>query len=243
MVASTPIIGKNRARTADVGLRRPPISALLLYGGWKGHSPTDMADFAAEHLLGGFDTVRSSDLDSLNPETLSEVDLLLPIWTFGKLTRKQETALLDAVAGGMGMMALHGNASSFLDSRPHKFMLGGQFVGHPGGNEITYAVTFLGNDPLVEGLDDITITSEQYYLLIDPAVKVLATTIVDGGDLEWLRGVQMPVAWKRTWGNGRVFYCALGHSVDVLENASVSALLKRAVRWATAVSPPHRGGG
>ena len=207
--------------------------ALLLYGGWKGHRPAQMADFAAEHLLGGFETIRSRALDSLNPETLSEFDLLLPIWTFGRLTRKQETALLEAVAGGMGMMALHGNASSFLDSRPHKFMLGGQFVGHPGGNHITYTVKFLGNDPLVSGLEDVTITSEQYYLLIDPAVKVLATTAVDGGDMEWLRGVQMPVAWKRTWGKGRVFYCALGHTVDVLANPTITELLKRAVRWAS----------
>ncbi|HEX9659731.1 MAG TPA: ThuA domain-containing protein [Rhodothermales bacterium] len=206
--------------------------ALVLYGGWEGHYPVLMADFAARHLLEGFATVRSSDLDSVSPGTLSEFDLLVPIWTFGELTENQETALLDAVAGGLGMMALHGNASSFLDSRPHKFMLGGQFVGHPGGNHITYTVKFLGNDPLVNGLEDVVITSEQYYLLIDPAVKVLATTTVDGGEMEWLRGVRMPVAWKRTWGKGRVFYCALGHTVDVLENPSVSAMLKRAVRWA-----------
>jgi len=205
---------------------------LLLYGGWRGHSPKRVADFAANRLLGDFDVVRSRDLRMLHSDVLVDFDLLVPVWTFEKLTETQEADLLNAVADGMGMVAWHGNASSFLDSRPHKFMLGGQFVGHPGGNHITYPVRFLGNDPLVNGLEDITISSEQYYLLIDPAVKVLATSPVDGDVMDWVKGVQMPVAWKRQWGKGRVFYCALGHTLDVLEQPSITTLLSRALLWA-----------
>ena len=205
---------------------------LLLYGGWRGHSPKRVADFAANRLLGDFDVVRSRDLRMLHSDVLVDFDLLVPVWTFGKLTETQEASLLNAVADGMGMVAWHGNASSFLDSRPHKLMLGGQFVGHPGGNDVTYLVRFLGNDPLVNGLEDITISSEQYYLLIDPAVKVLATSPVDGDGMDWVNGVQMPVAWKRQWGKGRVFYCALGHTLDVLEQPSVTTLLSRALLWA-----------
>jgi type 1 glutamine amidotransferase len=205
---------------------------LLLYGGWRGHSPKRVADFAANRLLGDFDVVRSRDLRMLRSDVLVDFDLLVPIWTFGKLTETQEASLLNAVAAGMGMVAWHGNASSFLDSRPHKFMLGGQFVGHPGGNYVTYSVRFLGNDPLVNGLQDFTITSEQYYLLIDPAVKVLANSSIDGDDMDWVTGVQMPVAWKRQWGKGRVFYCALGHTLDVLKQPSITTLLSRALLWA-----------
>ena len=205
---------------------------LLLYGGWEGHQPERFADFAENELLGDFDVVRSRDLGMLCPDVLAGFDLLVPIWTFGKISDTQETALLNAVADGMGIVAWHGNASSFLDSRLHKFVLGGQCVGHPGGSDITYSVRFLGNDPLVDGLKDITITSEQYYLLIDPAVKVLATAYIDGNDMDWVSGVQMPVAWKRQWGNGRVFYCALGHTLDVLEQPSVTTLLSRALHWA-----------
>jgi type 1 glutamine amidotransferase len=205
---------------------------LLLYGGWRGHSPKRVADFAANRLLCDFDVVRSHDLRMLRSDVLVDFDLLVPIWTFGKLTETQEADLLNAVADGMGMVAWHGNASSFLDSRPHKLMLGGQFVGHPGGNDVTYLVRFLGNDPLVDGLEDITITSEQYYLLIDPAVKVLANASIDGDDMDWITGVQMPVAWKRQWGKGRVFYCALGHTLDVLKQLSTTTLLSRALLWA-----------
>jgi type 1 glutamine amidotransferase len=164
---------------------------------------------------------------------LAQFDLLVPIWTFGELDAGQEQALINAVAKGLGVLAWHGAASAFLGSRAHKFMLGGQFVAHPGGADVTYTVRFLGNDPLVEGLEDITVTSEQYYLLVDPAVKVLASSRVQGGPLDWIAGVEMPVAWTRRWGRGRVFYCSLGHTVDVLQHPSIHTLLRRAARWAS----------
>ncbi|MDD4881547.1 MAG: ThuA domain-containing protein, partial [Gallionellaceae bacterium] len=200
--------------------------------GWEGHDPDRIADFAEREILADFEVTRSRGLAMLNPEALNDFDLLLPVWTFGELEDTQEKALLDAVAGGLGLLAWHGNASSFLDSRPHKLMLGGQFVAHPGGNYITYPVRFTGNDPLVDGLADFSIESEQYYLLIDPAVEVLATTAIDGAEMHWLSGVAMPIAWKRSWDKGRVFYCSLGHSLDVLAHPTVSTLLRRAARWA-----------
>lgn len=211
-------------------MKKPRV--LLLFGGWEEHKPELCADFAEEHLLKGFDIVRSQDLNMLKSDVLCDFDLLVPIWTFGELSENQEEALLKCVADGLGMVSWHGAASSFLESRPHKFVLGGQFVGHPGGNHVNYPVHFLNNDALVKGLEDFTVTTEQYYLLIDPAVKVLATTSIDGGDFDWLSGVQMPVAWKREWGKGRVFYCALGHTLDILEHPSMMELLRRALHWA-----------
>lgn len=206
--------------------------ALLLYGGWEGHRPETFADFAEERLLCDFDVVRSQDLEMLRYEALREFDLVLPIWTFGELSEEQLQGLLQAMREGLGMVAWHGNASAFLERRAHKLLLGGQFVGHPGGSEIEYQVHFLANDPLVEGLEDVTVVSEQYYLLIDPAVKVLATSRIHGGEMDWVAGVQMPVAWKRSWRLGRVFYCALGHTVDVLEHPAIAEMLSRAVKWA-----------
>src|SRR5688572_5184069 len=127
--------------------------ALLLYGGWDGHQPELNAAFADARLLQDFDVTRSQDLGLLTGEALAQFDLSVPVWTFGELTDSQVDALLAAVANGMGMVAWHGAASSFLNSRSHKLLLGGQFVGHPGGNQITYRVDFLGNDPIVEGLE------------------------------------------------------------------------------------------
>lgn len=205
---------------------------LLLYGGWEGHQPERFADFAETRLLAGCRVTRSQDLGQLRDEVLRDFDLLVPIWTFGELADEQIEALLGAVAGGLGLVNWHGAVSSFLNSRSHKFLLGGQFVGHPGDDRVRYPVRFLGNDALVQGLEDLEVVSEQYYLLVDPAVKILATTSIDGADYDWVAGVEMPVAWKRRWGKGRVFYCALGHTLDTLEQPAIQTLLQRAIRWA-----------
>ena len=202
---------------------------LVLHGGWEGHQPEQIANFAIDNLCSEFKVVRSADLGMLRSDILSGFDLLLPIWTFGELSNVQETDLLNAVADGLGVVAWHGNTSAFLNSRPHKFLLGGQFVAHPGGDNITYTVRFLDNDPLVRGLEDITVTSEQYYLLVDPAVKVLAVTSIKGDTMTWLSGVEMPQVWKRPWGKGRVFYSALGHTAEVLSHPSMVTLLRRAM--------------
>jgi type 1 glutamine amidotransferase len=225
------------SRERDEKTRR----VLVLHGGWPEHQPDQMADFAIDRLLFDCEVFASSDLALLNPRTLANFDLLVLIWTFGELTESQEDALLSAVRDGLGFVAWHGAASAFLANRPYKLMLGGQFVGHPGGDGTAYDVRFLRNDPLVRDLEDISLLSEQYYVLVDPAVKVLATTRMDGGSMEWISGVEMPVAWTRHWGMGRVFYTTLGHSVSVLEMPSVSLLLRRAVLWASDPAPRYQG--
>ena len=212
---------------------RPKKRALLLFGGWQEHFPEAMADFAEEYLLFDFDVVRAQTLAVLNDDVLSAFDLIVPIWTFGELNEAQQEALFDAVSNGLGLIAWHGFASAFLSCREHKHLLGGQFVAHPGSDSVTYDVRFDRNEVLAEDLKDFSITSEQYYMLIDPAVKVIASTVMQAAEMPWLSGVEMPVAWTRSWGAGRVFYCSLGHTVDVLAHPSVTTLLQRAAHWAS----------
>ena len=211
---------------------------LLLHGGWQDHFPAEMAAFAAERILFDFDVVSTQSLAMLRDDTLASFDLLVPIWTFGELSEAEQAALFSAVSEGLGVVAWHGFASAFLACRAHKHLLGGQFVAHPGGNSVAYDVYFHGNDPLVAGLEDFSVTSEQYYMLIDPAVKVIASTTMQSSEMPWLAGVKMPVAWTRSWNTGRVFYCSLGHSLDALAHPSVITLLQRAANWASrSVSP------
>lgn len=217
---------------------------LLLHGGWEGHQPEQMAAFAEQTLLADFSVTRSPDLSLLTDDALTAFDIVVPIWTFGDITPAQEQSLLRAVQRGLGVVAWHGATSAFLASRALKFLLGGQFVAHPGDLDVTYRVRFLGNDPLVDGLSDFSITSEQYYLLVDPAVKVIARTTMCCADLAWVAGVDMPVAWTRLWGEGRVFYCSLGHAPQDLALPAVRTLLRRAAQWAArslaADHPPER---
>ena len=84
---------------------------------------------------------------------------------------------------------------------------------HP-GNIIRYKVNITKpGDPLVRGLKDFWMKSEQYYMHTDPGNKVLATTTFSGKHqgIHWIKGTVMPVVWKRMWGQGRVFYSSVGH--------------------------------
>jgi len=70
---------------------------------------------------------------------------------------------------------------------------------------------------------------------IDPAIEVLATTRFSlenycGGAV---KHVEMPVAWTKFWGLGRVFYCSLGHHDDVFDKSpSAQLLMERGMLWA-----------
>ena len=58
----------------------------------------------------------------------------------------------------------------------------------------------------MQGITDFDYPSEQYYMHVDPANEVLATTTFSGEHAPWIEGVVMPVVWKRRYGEGRVFY-------------------------------------
>src|SRR5438128_2498627 len=154
-------------------------SALLVSGGWEGHQPHECAELWAEILRGeGFDVQLADTLDAyLDAERLRALSLIVPIWTMGVITPDQERGLLQAVAGGVGIAGWHGTmGDSFRNNPEYQFMVGGQWVAHP-GNIIEYDVNIVNHDdPITAGLADFHMRSEQYYMHVDPSNEVLATT-------------------------------------------------------------------
>ena len=203
---------------------------MILTGGWPDHNPAGIGGFLEACIGSGYRISRASDLAVLRPDILSGVDLLVLNWTFGDITDDQARALIDAVGDGMGLMAWHGATSAFLANRPYKFLLGGQFVDHPGGDHVAYRIHF-SDDPLTKGIADIDVVTEQNYYLIDPSVKIVATTRIQSNEKPWVYGVEVPVVWTRNWGKGKVLYCALGHKKEDIDSPSVRQLLSRAVPW------------
>jgi len=160
------------------------------------------------------------------------------------MTRDQEQGLLNAVESGTGIAGWHGHMGDAFRDRPnYHFMVGGQFVGHPPGwpdnpvpedDFIDYQVNIVKpDDPIVAGLDDFWVHSEQYYMHVDPSNEVLATTTFSGEYLPWIEGCVMPVVWKRRWGRGRVFYGSIGHTVEELNIPEVRQLMQRGMIWAS----------
>ncbi len=210
--------------------------ALVVWGGWLGHEPKQCADIFAPFLRSkGYDVTVSDTLDVyLNKELMDSLDLIVPAWTMGTITGDQEKALLAAVKNGVGIGGWHGGmGDSFRNNTEYQFMVGGQWVAHPGG-VIDYRVNITRpDDPLVAGLQDFDMHSEQYYMHVDPSNEVLATTTFNGEICPWIEGTVMPVVWKRVYGKGRVFYASLGHVAKDFEVPEALEIVKRGLLWAS----------
>ena len=213
--------------------------ALIFRGGWDGHEPKLVSErFAALLERNGVKVEIFDGLECLSDaEKLMEYDLIVACMTMSQIPREYERNVSEAVSKGVGLAGCHGGmCDAFRNSTEWQFMTGGQWVSHPGGDGIEYTVNIChGANPITEGLEDFTVCSEHYYLHIDPAIEVLATTRFPLVNYYHAsnKPVDMPVAWTKYWGLGRVFYCSLGHHDDVFEKSpSASVLMERGMLWA-----------
>jgi uncharacterized protein len=208
---------------------------LYVYGGWDGHEPTQSVEVFVPWLKSeGADVVVSDTLDSyLDEELMNSLDLVIQIWTMGQISKEQEKGLLTAVKSGVGLAGWHGGTGdSFRNNTEFQFMVGGQWVAHPGG-VIDYSVQITNKkDPITQGLKDFKMHSEQYYMHVDPNVKVLATTTFSDENASWIGGSVIPVVWKKYYGDGRIFYSSLGHVMKDFEVPEAFEIMKRGIRWA-----------
>jgi hypothetical protein len=211
--------------------------ALMVWGGWDGHQPHQCVEIFRPFLeQNGFNVTVTDSLDTLLDEPLLQsLSLIVPVWTMGSIGDHQLRNLLDAVRAGTGIAGWHGGmADSFRNAPEYQFMTGGQWVAHP-GNIIDYTVNITApDDPIVAGISDFRVHSEQYYMHTDPGNRVLATTTFSGveGDVPWIAGTVMPVVWKRQWGHGRVFYSSLGHIASDFDVPEIREITRRGLLWA-----------
>ena len=217
------------------------MKALVVYGGWDGHQPKEVAAIYSEFLEeNGFTVTVSDTLDAYATEDLTTYRLIVPIWTMGTITPEQLKPLLAAVKGGVGIAGCHGGmCDSFRMETEYQFMTGGQWVSHPGDSGVNYTVDIRVPDHFItSGSPNMfTVVSEQYYMHVDPAVHVLATTRFPVADGPHLRNgvVDMPVVWTKWYGNGRVSYNGLGHDTTVVTQPEVLRLLERGCLWAAGI--------
>lgn len=218
---------------------------LIVFGGWDGHEPGKYVEMLLPWLRSegaAADTTSSLDIytDSI---FMSSVDLVIQAYTMSAITPRQEEGLLAAVKGGAGLAGWHGGlADAFRNNPAYQYMVGGQWVAHPGG-VIDYTVEITDPDnPVTRGLSPFSMHSEQYYMHVDPNIKVLATTTFTGEHDYWSEGCTMPVVWKKMYGMGRVFYSSLGHVATDMNVPEALEILKRGIRWSAASrhEPPEK---
>lgn len=208
---------------------------LFVHGGWNGHEPESCRDIFVPWMRSeGAEVLVYDNLDCyVDEELMNSLDLIVQIWTMGQITKEQEDGLLKAVKRGVGIAGWHGGlGDSFRNNTEYQFMVGGQWVAHPGG-VIDYDVNITDKkDGVTKGLKDFHMKSEQYYMHVDPNVKVLATTTFTGDHAPWIDGAVMPIAWKKYYGEGRVFYNSLGHVASDFSVPEALEIMKRGIRWA-----------
>jgi len=214
--------------------------ALIVYGGWDGHSPKEVAQIFDRILKEeSFQTELSDTLDAFKDEAkLKSLSLIVPCWTMGTITPEQLKPVLAAIDSGVGIAGCHGGmCDSFRMNVGWQFLTGGQWVAHPGNDGVRYTVNIRDKShPVTEGISDFAVASEQYYMHVDPAIKILATCRFPspGADGPHVPNgpVDMPAVWTKLYGKGRVFYSSLGHSPAIVEQEPHLTLLRRGCLWA-----------
>lgn len=227
------LLGRNLFSGANSALTGKKV--LYVWGGWMGHEPDKCRDIFVPWMESEGAKVTVSDtLDAyVSMDLKKDFDLIIQAWTMGTIESKQENALLEAVKSGVGLAGWHGGlADSFRNNTEYQFMVGGQWVAHPGG-VIDYRVNIIDHkDPVTKGLTDFDMHSEQYYVHVDPNIKVLATTTFTDKNASWIGGNVVPVVWKKIYGIGRVFYSSLGHVASDFNVPQVLEIQKRGICWA-----------
>jgi type 1 glutamine amidotransferase len=224
------------------GAQAPPNArtALIVWGGWEGHEPKPCVDIFAPWLESqGFRVEISHTLDAyLDLEKLKKLDLIVHIFTMSDIKPEQERNLEEAVKSGVGLAGWHGGlGDAHRSAVEYQFMVGGQWVAHPGG-VIDYDVDITNpDDPITKGLKRrFHMKSEQYFMHVDPGNDVLATTTFTGEHAAWIAGEVMPVVWKKMYGRGRVFYTSLGHVAADFNVPEAREIVQRGFLWAARIT-------
>ncbi|MFV0405511.1 MAG: ThuA domain-containing protein [Propioniciclava sp.] len=212
--------------------------ALIVRGGWDGHSPEAVTDeFAGFLSESGFDLIVSDSLEAYaDQELMLSLALVVQSWTQGDILDDEFRGLRDAIMAGVGFAGWHGGVlDAFRQTAEYGQMIGGVFAAHPHGmvsHRIT--ITEAGQQhPITAEMASFDLTSEQYWVLGDGLSTVLAETIIHPQVQDpWPIPYRAPVAWTRTWGRGRIFVSTLGHGVADLQLPPVRALTERGLSWA-----------
>lgn len=228
-----------------------PKSALVVRGGWDGHQPVEATELFIPHLESNGYEVRIEESPKVYADSdyMSGVDLIVQCMTMSTIEKEEFQGLRTAVENGTGLAGWHGGiADSYRNNSDYLHLIGGQFACHPGkhpdtctgeqsDNYIPYTVNMLtaaAEHPITAGISDFDLVTEQYWVLSDDYIDVLATTTQKVRSWDpWNREVTSPAIWTRQWGKGRIFVTTPGHRVEVLADPNIRAIIERGLLWAS----------
>ena len=223
--------------------------ALIVRGGRPAHQPVETTEhFRAFLEREGFEiSVSDSPKIYSDTEFMDSIDLIIQCIE-SEIDESSVHGLAQAVASGTGFIGWHGGVLvGFTQSERYYQLIGAKFVAHPGkpeemqtGREDDYFIrhtiefTDLGKeDEITRGFPNFELTTEQYWLLADSYMKVLATTTQQSNDGDpWKSAVVSPAIWTRQWGEGRIFICSPGHNLEVVSHPIITRIIRNGAMWA-----------
>lgn len=199
---------------------------------------------------GAFETVISDDLANFAPKTIDQFDAIVFLSTTGEPfdgapnTEELKKSLMDFVKGGKGFIGIHAATDTFYKWSEYGEMIGGYFDGHPwgAGTQVSIKVE-PGQEkhPLVAMFDGKNVDfKEEIYQLKAPydskKVQMLLRLDPEKSDMK-VGGLKRDdkdwgVAWARSWGKGRVFYCSIGHNHEMYWNPTILRHYLAGIQWA-----------
>lgn len=209
------------------------VRILLLVGG-SHHDDPDMRATLTEFLgkPEGFSVTMSEELDVLTKENLENYDVIINTTTDREPEDEQHYALLEAVAGGKGFIAVHGGVATFWNSDAYFAMIGCKIYGKDRKDrEVGFTVKVdipselpkgwkTVDHPISWGIENFHSQDELFTL--------------EGDQTQWhviARADGNPVMFTKTFGKGRVFVNVLGHDAKELGRPTSQTLMVNAVEW------------
>jgi type 1 glutamine amidotransferase len=171
----------------------------------------------------------------LTAESLARFHAVCFANTTGNIGIPDLSAFLRWISGGGGFVGAHSASDTYHESAEFLEMIGGEFDTH-GSIAATEVRVDAPSHPAVAHLAPrFTITDELYRFKRFDAEKVMRLLSLDRNPADGVgeagAAADLPMAWHRTYGEGRVVYTAFGHRQEVWQDPRFQQHLREAIRW------------
>ena len=181
---------------------------------------------------GAYTAECSTDYDVFEAANLAKYDaVVLNNTTNLKLSDAQQQALLAFVRSGKGLIGIHAASDNFYQWPDGAKMVGALFNGHPWGGGGTWAFKIdEPNHTLTKAFGGKGFKlKDEIYEMKDPYSRATCRVLLSldlsdaatGGKNGKRADKDYAVAWIRKEAEGRVFYCSLGHDMNVFQDPAV----------------------
>jgi uncharacterized protein len=186
------------------------------------------------------DVTATEDVSLINPESLRAFDAVF-FFTSGELPLNdtQKAALLDFVRSGKGFGGAHSATDTLYSWPDYAPLIGATFDGHPWVRRVRLDAEDPAN-PLLAGQErGMEIEEEIYQFRNFSRDRVRVLLSLDTSSVElFAPGINrtdgdFASTWVLPYGQGRVFYTALGHFDATWRNPQFQTLLRNGLLWMT----------